>query len=106
MVSEDNVKWDEETDYLFLRNNVPNMAKLRGEIITFNLKIAQRPQDLDLDWDWDLDLSIFNSLSNLIAAKLKLRRGCRAYACGCQWRNITEVTSPRDAGVQWICRKH
>ena len=42
VVSEDNVKWDEETDYLFLRNNVPNMAKLRGVslIETFNLQLT------------------------------------------------------------------
>ena len=42
MVSVDNVKWDEETDYLFLRNNVPNMAKLRGvpSIVTDILQLT------------------------------------------------------------------
>ena len=64
----DNVQWDETTDYLFLRNNVPNIDKLR--------------------------------------AKLKMKKGCRAYACQCQWRNVTEIVSSRHSGVQWICRKH
>ena len=31
VVRADNLQWDESTDYLFLRNNVPNMSRLRGE---------------------------------------------------------------------------
>ena len=68
VIAIDHVQWDESTDYLFLRNNVPNIDKLR--------------------------------------AKLKMKKGCRAYACQCQWRNVTEITSTRNCGVQWICRKH
>ena len=64
------MKWDEETDYLFLRNNVPNMAKLRGKIITFNLDIAQSPKDLDLDWDLDLDSGL------LVNIQLNLKLDC------------------------------
>ena len=30
VVRADNMSWDEGTDYLFLRNNVPDMSKLRG----------------------------------------------------------------------------
>ena len=68
VIAIDHVMWDESTDYLFLRNNVPNIDKLR--------------------------------------AKLKMKKGCRAYACQCQWRNVTEIISTRNSGVQWICRKH
>ena len=68
VIAVDNVQWDESTDYLFLRNNVPNIDKLR--------------------------------------AKLKMKKGCRAYACQCQWRNVTDIISSRNSGVQWICRKH
>ena len=28
----DNLQWDSSTDYLFLRNNIPNVSKLRGRI--------------------------------------------------------------------------
>ena len=30
VVSLDNLQWDSSTDYLFLRNNIPNVSKLRG----------------------------------------------------------------------------
>ena len=28
----DNIAWADSTDYLFLRNNVPDLARLKGEI--------------------------------------------------------------------------
>ena len=34
VISIDHVEWDQSTDYLFLRNNVPNIDKLRGNILT------------------------------------------------------------------------
>ena len=42
----------------------------------------------------------------LIADKLSPKRGCRAYACQCQWRNVFDSVDVRQENLQWICRKH
>ena len=82
----DNIAWDESTDYLFLRNNVPDLSRLKGTII--------------------LSSSIMNWHLSVFAAKLGPKRGCRAYACQCQWRNVFDTTEVRAEKLQWICRKH
>jgi len=64
----DNYSWSKDTDYLFLRNNVPDFKKL--------------------------------------IARLKGKKGSRAYCCQCQWRNISELTELRDPNLSWVCGKH
>ena len=64
----DNYIWSKDTDYLFLRNNVPDFKKL--------------------------------------SAKLKSKKGFRAYCCQCQWRNISDLMELRDPNLSWVCGKH
>lgn len=42
-----------------------------------------------------------------LRAKLKKRRGLRAYACQCSWFSTSEPTDLRDRPqLRWVCGKH
>ncbi|XP_064298429.1 cilia- and flagella-associated protein 418 [Phalacrocorax carbo] len=61
--------WDQSCDYLFFRNNMPELSKLR--------------------------------------AKMRKKKGARAYACQCSWRSIGELTDLQtDQQLRWVCGKH
>ncbi|XP_072169601.1 cilia- and flagella-associated protein 418-like [Diadema setosum] len=69
IVCYDDLEWDASCNYLFLRNNVPDLQKLR--------------------------------------AKLKKRKGCRAYACQCSWRSVkAQMDLSEDHELKWVCGKH
>ncbi|CAJ1063111.1 protein C8orf37 homolog [Xyrichtys novacula] len=64
----------------------------------------------DCEWDSSCDyLFLRNNMPDRqkLRAKLKKRRGQRAYACQCSWFSTSEPTDLRDrAQLSWVCGKH
>ncbi|XP_042281160.1 protein C8orf37 homolog [Thunnus albacares] len=64
----------------------------------------------DCEWDPSCDyLFLRNNMPDRqkLRAKLKKRRGLRAYACQCSWFSTLEPTDLRDQPqLRWVCGKH
>ncbi|XP_067456518.1 cilia- and flagella-associated protein 418 isoform X1 [Thunnus thynnus] len=64
----------------------------------------------DCEWDPSCDyLFLRNNVPDRqkLRAKLKKRRGLRAYACQCSWFSTLEPTDLRDQPqLRWVCGKH
>ncbi|XP_018534230.1 cilia- and flagella-associated protein 418 [Lates calcarifer] len=64
----------------------------------------------DCEWDSSCDyLFLRNNVPDRhkLRAKLKKRRGFRAYACQCSWFSPSEPTDLRDQPqLRWVCGKH
>ncbi|KAL7393802.1 hypothetical protein ABVT39_016174 [Epinephelus coioides] len=64
----------------------------------------------DCEWDVSCDyLFLRNNMPDRqkLRAKLKKRRGLRAYACQCSWFSTLEPTDLRDQPqLRWVCGKH
>ncbi|XP_034409158.1 protein C8orf37 homolog [Cyclopterus lumpus] len=64
----------------------------------------------DCEWDASCDyLFLRNNVPDRqkLGARLKKRRGSRAFACQCSWFTAAEPTDLRDrAGLRWVCGKH
>lgn len=64
----------------------------------------------DCEWDPSCDyLFLRNNMPDRqkLRAKLKKRRGLRAYACQCSWFSTLEPTDLRDRPqLRWVCGKH
>jgi len=63
----------------------------------------------NMAWSKDTDyLFLRNNTPDFdkLKSKLKRKKGCRAYCCQCQWRNITELVELRDQELKWVCGKH
>ncbi|TKS82686.1 Protein C8orf37 -like protein [Collichthys lucidus] len=64
----------------------------------------------DCEWDLSCDYLFFrNNMPDRqkLRAKLKKRRGLRAYACQCSWFSTLEPTDLRDRPqLRWVCGKH
>ncbi|XP_033496083.1 cilia- and flagella-associated protein 418 [Epinephelus lanceolatus] len=64
----------------------------------------------DCEWDVSCDyLFLRNNMPDRqkLRAKLKKRRGLRAYACQCSWFSTSEPTDLRDQPqLRWVCGKH
>ncbi|XP_040899365.1 protein C8orf37 homolog [Toxotes jaculatrix] len=64
----------------------------------------------DCEWDSSCDyLFLRNNMPDRqkLRARLKKRRGFRAYACQCSWFSSSEPTDLRDQpGIRWVCGKH
>ncbi|XP_019964668.1 cilia- and flagella-associated protein 418 [Paralichthys olivaceus] len=67
----------------------------------------------DCEWDSSCDyLFLRNNVPDRqkLRAKLKKRRGFRAYACQCSWFSSSSSSEPTDLRVQpqlrWVCGKH
>ncbi|XP_068179177.1 cilia- and flagella-associated protein 418 [Antennarius striatus] len=64
------------------------------------------------DCEWDLSCDYLFLRNNMpdrqkLRAKLKKRRGFRAYACQCSWFSTSEPTDLRDRPrLTWVCGKH
>ncbi|XP_035529050.1 protein C8orf37 homolog [Morone saxatilis] len=64
------------------------------------------------DCEWDLSCDYLFLRNNVpdrqkLRAKLKKRRGLRAYACQCSWFSTSEPTDLRDQPqLRWVCGKH
>uniref|UniRef100_UPI0037E77167 cilia- and flagella-associated protein 418 n=1 Tax=Semicossyphus pulcher TaxID=241346 RepID=UPI0037E77167 len=64
------------------------------------------------DCEWDLSCDYLFLRNNMpdrqkLRAKLKRRRGFRAYACQCSWISTLEPTELRDQPqLRWVCGKH
>ncbi|XP_029360904.1 cilia- and flagella-associated protein 418 [Echeneis naucrates] len=64
----------------------------------------------DCEWDPSCDYLFFrNNVPDRqkLQAKLKRRRGFRAYGCQCSWFSSSEPTDLRDLPrLRWVCGKH
>ncbi|XP_020824457.1 cilia- and flagella-associated protein 418 [Phascolarctos cinereus] len=64
----------------------------------------------DYKWDKSCDYLFFrNNMPefNKLKAKMTKRKGTRAYACQCSWRDVEELTDLRtDQQLRWVCGKH
>ncbi|KAI3361259.1 hypothetical protein L3Q82_012926 [Scortum barcoo] len=64
----------------------------------------------DFEWDSSCDyLFLRNNMPDRqkLRAKLRKRRGSRAYACQCSWFSTLEPTDLRDRPeLRWVCGKH
>ncbi|KAM4601446.1 cilia- and flagella-associated protein 418 [Polymixia lowei] len=64
----------------------------------------------DQEWDSSCDyLFLRNNMpdSERLRAKLRRRRGARAYACQCSWFSARDVADLRDqVQLRWVCGKH
>ncbi|XP_075937193.1 cilia- and flagella-associated protein 418 [Anarhichas minor] len=64
----------------------------------------------DCEWDSSCDyLFLRNNMPDCekLRARLKKRRGVRAFACQCSWFSTTEPTDLRDrAELRWVCGNH
>ncbi|CAB1445913.1 unnamed protein product [Pleuronectes platessa] len=67
----------------------------------------------DCEWDSSCDyLFLRNNVPDRqkLRAKLKKRRGFRAYACQCSWFSSSSSSEPTDLGLhpqlRWVCGKH
>ncbi|XP_044062922.1 protein C8orf37 homolog isoform X1 [Siniperca chuatsi] len=64
----------------------------------------------DCEWDSSCDyLFLRNNMPDRqkLGAKLKKRRGLRAYACQCSWFSTLEPADLRDQPqLRWVCGKH
>ncbi|XP_022617774.1 protein C8orf37 homolog [Seriola dumerili] len=64
----------------------------------------------DCEWDPSCDyLFLRNNMPDRqkLRARLKKRRGFRAYGCQCSWFSSSEPTDLRDqAQLRWVCGKH
>lgn len=64
----------------------------------------------DFEWDSSCDyLFLRNNMPERqkLRAKLRKRRGVRAYACQCSWFSTLEPTDLRDRPeLRWVCGKH
>uniref|UniRef100_A0A3B5L5Q5 Cilia- and flagella-associated protein 418 n=1 Tax=Xiphophorus couchianus TaxID=32473 RepID=A0A3B5L5Q5_9TELE len=64
----------------------------------------------DSEWDASCDyLFLRNNVPDRqkLRAKLKKRKGLRAYACQCNWLSSSETTDLRDQPqLRWVCGKH
>uniref|UniRef100_A0A7N4NSQ5 Cilia- and flagella-associated protein 418 n=1 Tax=Sarcophilus harrisii TaxID=9305 RepID=A0A7N4NSQ5_SARHA len=64
----------------------------------------------DYIWDKSCDYLFFrNNMPefNKLKAKMTKRKGTRAYACQCSWRNVEELTDLQtDQQLRWVCGKH
>lgn len=64
----------------------------------------------DYEWDPSCDyLFLRNNMpdSQKLQAKLKRRRGLRAYACQCSWHSAREPADLREqTQLRWVCGKH
>lgn len=64
----------------------------------------------DCEWDPSCDyLFLRNNMPDRqkLRAKLKKRRGLRAYGCQCSWFSTLEPTDLRDRPqLRWVCGKH
>ncbi|XP_039974062.1 protein C8orf37 homolog [Xiphias gladius] len=64
------------------------------------------------DCEWDLSCDYLFLRNNTpdrqkLGAKLKKRKGVRAYACQCSWFSSSEPTDLRDQPqLRWVCGKH
>ncbi|XP_038069135.1 protein C8orf37 homolog isoform X2 [Patiria miniata] len=62
------------------------------------------------EWDSTCDYLFFrNNVPDFkkLSAKLKKRRGSRAYACQCMWRSVKTVSKvEQDLQLKWVCGKH
>ncbi|XP_068942697.1 cilia- and flagella-associated protein 418 [Petaurus breviceps papuanus] len=64
----------------------------------------------DYMWDKSCDYLFFrNNMPefNKLKAKMTKRKGTRAYACQCSWRDVEELTDLQtDQQLRWVCGKH
>ncbi|KAM4567789.1 cilia- and flagella-associated protein 418 [Fundulus diaphanus] len=64
----------------------------------------------DSEWDASCDyLFLRNNVPDCqkLRARLKKRKGVRAYACQCNWFSSSEATDLRDQPrLRWVCGKH
>ncbi|XP_062394475.1 cilia- and flagella-associated protein 418 [Sardina pilchardus] len=64
----------------------------------------------DHEWDSTCDYLFFrNNMPDChrLRAKLRRRRGARAYACQCSWHSAVALTDLRDQPqLKWVCGKH
>uniref|UniRef100_A0A3Q2DCQ4 Cilia- and flagella-associated protein 418 n=1 Tax=Cyprinodon variegatus TaxID=28743 RepID=A0A3Q2DCQ4_CYPVA len=64
----------------------------------------------DSEWDASCDyLFLRNNMPDRhkLRAKLKKRKGLRAYACQCNWFSSSEAMDLRDQPqLRWVCGKH
>ncbi|XP_012688927.2 protein C8orf37 homolog [Clupea harengus] len=64
----------------------------------------------DHEWDSTCDYLFFrNNMPDCdrLRAKLKRRKGARAYACQCSWHSALALTDLRDQPqLKWVCGKH
>ncbi|KAG5271371.1 hypothetical protein AALO_G00178950 [Alosa alosa] len=64
----------------------------------------------DHEWDSTCDYLFFrNNMPDChrLRAKLRRRRGARAYACQCSWHSALALTDLRDQPqLKWVCGKH
>ncbi|KAG7469983.1 hypothetical protein MATL_G00134610 [Megalops atlanticus] len=64
----------------------------------------------DQEWDPSCDYLFFrNNMPDRerLQAKLKRKRGSRAYACQCSWHSAVALTDLRDRqDLKWVCAKH
>ncbi|XP_051577721.1 cilia- and flagella-associated protein 418-like [Myxocyprinus asiaticus] len=64
----------------------------------------------DLEWDSSCDYLFFrNNMPDYYKLKAKLRRkkGGRAYACQCSWHSALSLSDLRDQHqLKWVCGKH
>ncbi|XP_030639008.1 cilia- and flagella-associated protein 418 [Chanos chanos] len=64
----------------------------------------------DYEWDSSCDYLFFrNNMPDhhKLKAKLKRRKGARAYACQCSWHSALALTDLREQHqLKWVCGKH
>ncbi|XP_005093271.1 protein C8orf37 homolog isoform X3 [Aplysia californica] len=63
----------------------------------------------NMAWSRDTDyLFLRNNAPDFqkLKGKLSRKKGCRAYCCQCQWRNVLEICELRDPQLKWVCGKH
>ncbi|XP_071785830.1 cilia- and flagella-associated protein 418-like [Asterias amurensis] len=64
----------------------------------------------NFEWDSSCEYLFFrNNVPDFkkLSAKLKKRKGCRAYACQCMWRSVkTSFKVDQDTQLKWVCGKH
>ncbi|XP_072013900.1 cilia- and flagella-associated protein 418-like [Amphiura filiformis] len=62
------------------------------------------------EWDKTCDYLFFrNNVPDFekLRAKLKMKKGSRAYACQCKWRSIKSLVAlSQDTDLKWVCGKH
>ncbi|XP_041454005.1 protein C8orf37-like [Lytechinus variegatus] len=64
------------------------------------------------DYEWDQSCNYLFFRNNVpdfqkLRAKLRKKKGCRAYACQCCWRSIRTLTNlSEDHDLKWVCGKH
>ena len=88
----DNMKWHDSTDYLFLRNNMPDFHRLRSKLVTKKGRFCCNFLQRKYDW-FEVIVLLF--------------LGFRAYACQCKWISVKDVVDLRSQPeLKWVCGRH